>query len=131
MCRNPLVTTLNYLLGSSITTIHPNQSQTFHYNILHKRLNLRVALPVECDPPKKMQTQKNTTTSSGGIPLQSEKLQRDFFAKNKTYERLSANRKLFVWVGGLDSWNPVMKGIVMVYPDSNPKPPGPKPTINH
>ena len=33
--------------------------------------------------------------------------------------------------GGLDSWDPLMKGIATVtgYPDSNPKPPGPKPPI--
>ena len=41
----------------------------------------------------------------------------------------STNGYLLVWVGGLDSYNPLVKGIVTwAYPDSNPKPPGPKPT---
>ena len=36
--------------------------------------------------------------------------------------------------GGLDSWNPLIHERdwdSWVYPDSNPKPPGPKTTINH
>ena len=33
---------------------------------------------------------------------------------------------MVVWVGGLDLWELLMKGIVTWwYPDSNPKPPGP------
>ena len=37
---------------------------------------------------------------------------------------MEMNNKLAIWVGGLDIWDPLMKGIVTSgYPDSNPKPP--------